>query len=76
MAFSFLTVCFLHNSHPYQLHPWILDRKRVCMNTHLPLTIDNMKKFNSRRRLRSAVVDAFANRLHYYHYQNAAGQGL
>ena len=25
-------------------HPWILDRKRVCMNTHLPQTIDNMKK--------------------------------
>ena len=25
-----------------------------------------MKKFNSRRRLRSAVVDAFANKLHYY----------
>ena len=49
-------------------HPWILDRKRVCMNTHLPTTIENMKKFNSRRRLRSAVVDAFSNKLHYYNY--------
>ena len=55
-------------------HPWIADRKRVCMNKHLQGTIDNLAKFNARRRLKGAVVDAFANKLSYYHARPGNGQ--
>ena len=55
-------------------HPWIADRKRVCMNKHLQATIENLAKFNARRRLKGAVVDAFANKLSYYHAQPGNGQ--
>jgi calcium/calmodulin-dependent serine protein kinase len=54
-------------------HPWIGDRKRVCMNKHLQPTIDNLAKFNARRRLKGAVIDAFANKLSYYHGQPGSG---
>ena len=55
-------------------HPWIADRKRVCNGTHLKITIENLGKFNARRRLKGAVVDAFANRLAYYHTRPGNGQ--
>lgn len=45
-------------------HPWIADRKRVCNSKNLNQTISNLSKFNARRRLKGAVSDAFASRIH------------
>ena len=46
----------------------------MCNGTHLKITIENLGKFNARRRLKGAVVDAFANRLAYYHTRPGNGQ--
>ncbi|GAB6020802.1 hypothetical protein CHUAL_003460 [Chamberlinius hualienensis] len=42
-------------------HPWIKERERHAPKTHLPLTVEEMRKFNSRRRLKGVVLAAVSS---------------
>ena len=42
-------------------HPWISDRERYASKVHLPDTVDELRKFNSRRKLKGAVLAAVSS---------------
>ena len=42
-------------------HPWIADRERFALKTHLPETIEEMRNFNTKRKLKAAVLSAVAS---------------
>lgn len=43
-------------------HPWLKDRDRFAERHHLPETVEELKKFNSRRKLKGAFYAALASR--------------
>ena len=42
-------------------HPWIGDRERFASKNHLPETIEEMRNFNTRRKLKAAVLSSVAS---------------
>eukprot|EP00795_Rhopilema_esculentum_P005404 gene5404-569_t len=45
-------------------HPWIADRQRIANTFHRQETIDGLKKFNARRKLKGAILTTvFARRI-------------
>ncbi len=42
-------------------HPWISDRERFAFKAHLHETVDELKKFNGRRKLKGAVLAAVSS---------------
>ena len=42
-------------------HPWISDRERFASKVHLNETVEELKKFNSRRKLKGAVLAAVSS---------------
>ena len=42
-------------------HPWIADRERFALKNHLPETIEEIRKFNTKRKLKAAVLSAVAS---------------
>ena len=42
-------------------HPWISDRDRLAPKVHLHETVDELRKFNSRRKLKGAVLAAVSS---------------
>ena len=42
-------------------HPWISDRERYASKVHLPDTVEELRKFNSRRKLKGAVLAAVSS---------------
>lgn len=43
-------------------HPWVVNRDKVASKTHRQDTIDELKKFNARRKLKGGVRAAMAIR--------------
>jgi calcium/calmodulin-dependent protein kinase (CaM kinase) II len=41
-------------------HPWISHRDRVASTMHRQSTIDGLKKFNARRKLKGAILTTVA----------------
>uniref|UniRef100_A0A672PEQ8 Peripheral plasma membrane protein CASK n=1 Tax=Sinocyclocheilus grahami TaxID=75366 RepID=A0A672PEQ8_SINGR len=42
-------------------HPWLKERDRYSYKTHLPETVEQLRKFNSRRKLKGAVLAAVSS---------------
>ncbi|KAG8230171.1 hypothetical protein J437_LFUL006103, partial [Ladona fulva] len=42
-------------------HPWLRDREKGTARVHLSETVEEMRKFNSRRRLKGAVLSAVSS---------------
>ncbi|OWA52889.1 Peripheral plasma membrane protein CASK [Hypsibius exemplaris] len=42
-------------------HPWLRERDKCVNRTHLPETVEEMRKFNQRRKLRGAVLAAVSS---------------
>ena len=42
-------------------HPWISERERFASKTHLPDTVEELRKFNARRKLKGAVLAAVSS---------------
>ena len=42
-------------------HPWIADRERFALKNHLLETIEEMRNFNTKRKLKAAVLSAVAS---------------
>ena len=42
-------------------HPWISDRERFASKVHLPATVEELGKFNARRKLKGAVLAAVSS---------------
>ncbi|XP_045909368.1 peripheral plasma membrane protein CASK isoform X7 [Micropterus dolomieu] len=42
-------------------HPWLKERDRYAYKIHLPETVEQLRKFNSRRKLKGAVLAAVSS---------------
>ena len=42
-------------------HPWISERERFASKSHLPDTVEELRKFNARRKLKGAVLAAVSS---------------
>uniref|UniRef100_UPI00358EBB53 peripheral plasma membrane protein CASK isoform X3 n=1 Tax=Myxine glutinosa TaxID=7769 RepID=UPI00358EBB53 len=42
-------------------HPWLKERERYACKIHLPETVEQLRKFNARRKLKGAVLAAVAS---------------
>ncbi|XP_016309155.1 peripheral plasma membrane protein CASK-like [Sinocyclocheilus anshuiensis] len=42
-------------------HPWLKERDRYSYKTHLPETVEQLRKFNARRKLKGAVLAAVSS---------------
>ncbi|XP_055344173.1 peripheral plasma membrane protein CASK-like isoform X2 [Paramacrobiotus metropolitanus] len=42
-------------------HPWLREREKCVKRVHLPETVEEMRKFNQRRKLRGAVLAAVSS---------------
>ncbi|XP_075914453.1 peripheral plasma membrane protein CASK isoform X3 [Petromyzon marinus] len=42
-------------------HPWLKERDRYACKVHLPETVEQLRKFNARRKLKGAVLAAVAS---------------
>ncbi|CAM4760126.1 unnamed protein product [Rotaria magnacalcarata] len=42
-------------------HPWIREREKFALRKHLPETVEELRKFNARRKLKGAVLAAVSS---------------
>ncbi|XP_056289960.1 peripheral plasma membrane protein CASK isoform X16 [Pseudoliparis swirei] len=49
-------------------HPWLKERDRYAYKIHLPETVEQLRKFNSRRKLKGAVLAAVSSHKFNYFY--------
>lgn len=42
-------------------HPWIREREKFALRKHLPETVDELRKFNARRKLKGVVLAAVSS---------------
>ncbi|XP_010780130.1 peripheral plasma membrane protein CASK-like [Notothenia coriiceps] len=42
-------------------HPWLEERDRYAYKIHLPETVEQLRKFNGRRKLKGAVLAAVSS---------------
>ncbi|KAL7983660.1 hypothetical protein Chor_000536, partial [Crotalus horridus] len=42
-------------------HPWLKERDRYAYKIHLPETVEQLRKFNARRKLKGAVLAAVSS---------------
>ncbi|CAF4927227.1 unnamed protein product [Rotaria sp. Silwood1] len=43
------------------MHPWIREREKFALRKHLPDTVEELRKFNARRKLKGAVLAAVSS---------------
>ncbi|XP_035669858.1 calcium/calmodulin-dependent protein kinase type II delta chain-like isoform X21 [Branchiostoma floridae] len=55
-------------------HPWICQRERVASQIHRQETVDCLKKFNARRKLKGAILTTMLATRNFSIRQNSAGQ--
>ncbi|XP_031552171.1 calcium/calmodulin-dependent protein kinase type II delta chain-like isoform X2 [Actinia tenebrosa] len=61
---SMLTVDQTRRIHAHEAlrHPWIVNRERVASKVHRQETLDGLKKFNARRKLKGAILTTIVAR--------------
>ncbi|XP_014678068.1 PREDICTED: peripheral plasma membrane protein CASK-like, partial [Priapulus caudatus] len=57
-------------------HPWIEDRERFALKMHLNETIEEMTKFNARRKLKGAVLAAVSSSKFSNFYSDQIIEGI
>ncbi|XP_059163941.1 calcium/calmodulin-dependent protein kinase type II delta chain-like isoform X14 [Physella acuta] len=57
-------------------HPWICQRERVASVVHRQETVDCLKKFNARRKLKGAILTTMLATRNFSRFSNSNGSSL